>query len=146
MESQQPSTIILVEDDPGHAVLIEKNLRRAGVVTQIIVLNDGRKALDFLFQQGDYSRTPPPVHPLILLDLNLPVLDGFQVLQALKNNERTRHIPVIVVTTTDLPHEIARCYELGCNIYVTKPVEYDAFCDAIRKLGLFLPVVKVQGS
>lgn len=146
MEDHHASTIILVEDDPGHAVLIEKNLRRAGIANQIIVLTDGQKALDFLFQQGDYSRNIPPVHPLVLLDLNLPVLDGFQVLKALKSDERTRHIPVIVVTTTDLPHEIARCYELGCNIYVTKPVEYDAFCDAIRKLGLFLPVMKVSGT
>jgi CheY-like chemotaxis protein len=146
MDTQHPSTIILVEDDAGHAVLIEKNLRRAGIGNQIIVLDNGRKALDFLFQAGDYSGNHLPVHPLILLDLNLPVLDGFQVLRAIKNHDRTRHIPVIVVTTTDLPHEIALCYELGCNIYVTKPVEYDAFCDTIRKLGLFLPVVKVSAS
>jgi CheY-like chemotaxis protein len=146
MDNQHPSTIILIEDDPGHAVLIEKNLRRAGITNEIVVLNDGQKALDFLLQKGAYSRNQPPAHPLVLLDLNLPVFDGFQVLSALKSDERTRHIPVIVVTTTDLPHEIARCYELGCNIYVTKPVEYDAFCDAIRKLGLFLPVVKVTGT
>jgi CheY-like chemotaxis protein len=146
MEKQQPTTILLVEDDAGHAVLIEKNLRRAGIANQIVVLDNGQKAVDFLFQEGDYRGNPQPVSPLILLDLNLPVLNGFQVLRILKNDERTMHIPVIIVTTTDLPHEIARCYELGCNIYITKPVEYDTFCDAIRKLGLFLSVVKVAGS
>ena len=146
MDNQQPTTILLVEDDAGHAVLIEKNLRRAGIANEIVVLDNGQKAVDFLFQEGDYLGNPQPVSPLILLDLNLPVLDGFQVLRILKNDARTMHIPVIIVTTTDLPHEIARCYELGCNIYITKPVEYDTFCDAIRKLGLFLSVVKVTGS
>lgn len=145
MDNQQPATIILVEDDAGHAVLIEKNLRRAGISNDLILLDNGQKAVDFLFQQGDYSQASQCASPLILLDLNLPVLDGFQVLRIIKEDPRTRHIPVIVVTTTDLPHEIARCYELGCNICVTKPVEYDAFSDAIRKLGLFLSVVKVTG-
>jgi CheY-like chemotaxis protein len=146
MDHQQPATILLVEDDAGHAVLIEKNLRRAGIANEIIVLDNGQKAVDFLFQEGDYRGSPQPVSPLILLDLNLPVLDGFQVLRILKNDDRTMHIPVIIVTTTDLPHEIARCYQLGCSIYITKPVEYEAFCDAIRKLGLFLSVIKVAGA
>jgi CheY-like chemotaxis protein len=83
---------------------------------------------------------------LILLDLNLPVLDGYQVLQRIKSDERTKHIPVVVLTTTDDNREIERCYELGCNIYITKPVEYDQFSEAIRKLGLFLTVVKVPNG
>jgi CheY-like chemotaxis protein len=143
MRKQQPVTILLVEDDPGHAVLIEKNLRRAGIVNDIIVREDGQKAINFLFKEGEDQGDLHPAPPLILLDLNLPVLDGYQVLKRIKGNERTRHIPVIVLTTTDNPHEIARCYELGCNVYITKPVEYERFSDAIRTLGLFLSIVQM---
>ncbi len=143
MEKHQPVTFLLVEDDKGHALLIERNLRRAGIVNDIITLDDGRKAVDFLFKQGSYSGDEHTAPHLILLDLNLPVLDGFQVLTIIKNDDRTKQIPVVMLTTTDTPHEVSRCYELGCNAYVTKPVEYDKFSEAIRRLGLFLAVVKV---
>jgi len=143
MMNQQPVTILLVEDDPGHAVLIEKNLRRAGIANSIITLDNGQKAIDFLLKEGAYLGADHPAPPLILLDLNLPVLDGYQVLKAIKGDERTKKIPIVVLTTTDNPQEIARCYEMGCNVYITKPVEYESFSDAIRKLGLFLTIVKV---
>jgi CheY-like chemotaxis protein len=142
-EHHQPITILLIEDDPGHALLIEKNLRRAGIANSIIKLDTGQKAVDFLFKKGDYSADTQPVPPLILLDLNLPVLDGYQFLRIIKNDERTRSIPVVVLTTTDNPQEVAKCYELGCNVYITKPVEYEKFSDAIRRLGLFLSIVRV---
>jgi CheY-like chemotaxis protein len=83
---------------------------------------------------------------LVLLDLNLPGLDGYQVLARLKSDERTRQIPVIILTTTDDPREVERCYALGCNVYITKPVEYEQFSEAIRKLGLFLSVVKIPNG
>jgi CheY-like chemotaxis protein len=143
MNKQEAVTILLVEDDAGHALLIEKNLRRAGITNNIIKLDDGQKAVDFLFKTGAYSGSDHPAPFLILLDLNLPVLNGDQVLKIIKNDERTKQIPVVVLTTTDNPHEVSRCYELGCNVYVTKPVEYDKFSDAIRMLGLFLAIVKV---
>ncbi|MEK6700112.1 MAG: response regulator [Nitrospirota bacterium] len=143
MEDARHVTILLVEDDPGHAVLIEKNLRRANIANSIITLGDGRKAVDFLFKEGEYGRGSHPTPFLILLDLNLPVLDGYQVLKIIKNDERTKRIPIVVLTTTDNPHEVARCYELGCNVYITKPVEYAQFSDAIRTLGLFFSIVKV---
>jgi CheY-like chemotaxis protein len=143
MKPHQEVTILLVEDDPGHALLIEKNLRRAGIANNIVILDDGQKAVDFLFKQGAYQGDLNPSPPLILLDLNLPVLDGFQVLGIIKKDARTKSIPVVVLTTTDNPHEVARCYELGCNVYITKPVEYEMFSDAIRKLGLFLSIVRV---
>src|SRR5438270_8957668 len=110
----------------------------------IVTVTDGQHAVDYLFGEGDFvdqSKLPLPM--MILLDLNLPVLDGYQVLQRIKADERTRQIPVVVLTTTDDAREVARCYELGCNIYITKPVEYDQFSEAIRKLGLFLTVVTV---
>ncbi len=146
MQEQLAVTILLVEDDPGHALLIEKNLRRAGVSNTIIKLDDGQKAVDFLFKEGVYADDPSPAPFLVLLDLNLPILDGYQVLQRIKANEKTKRIPVVMLTTTDNPQEIARCYELGCNIYVTKPVEYDDFSEAIRNLGLFLCIVKIPDA
>lgn len=144
--NEQPVAILLVEDDPGHAMLIEKNLRRAGVINEIIRLDDGGKAVDYLFKEGKYAEDRNPAPLLVLLDLNLPVLDGCQVLQRIKADERTRRIPVVMLTTTDSPYEIARCYDLGCNIYVVKPVEYVEFSEAIRNLGLFLSIVKVPND
>ncbi len=143
MEHHEHIIILLVEDDPGHALLIEKNLRRAGIVNQIVKLDTGQKAVDFILKKGEYRGKDHPAPFLILLDLNLPVLSGYQVLEAIKNDEQAKSIPVVILTTTDNPHEIRRCYELGCNVYVTKPVEYEQFSEAVRKLGLFLSIVQV---
>jgi len=139
-------TILLVEDDPGHARLIEKNLRRANITNPITILTDGQQAVDFLDDYGNQMGRKSPPQLLILLDLNLPVLDGYQVLQRMKSDAHTKSIPVIILTTTDDPREVARCYELGCNVYVTKPVNYEQFSDAVMKLGLFLSVVKVPNG
>jgi len=136
-------TILLVEDDPGHARLIEKNLRRANVTNEIVFATNGQKALDYLFCEGEYANDKHASHLLVLLDLNMPVLDGYQVLGRMKVDERTKRIPVIILTTTDDPREVSRCYELGCNVYITKPVDYEQFAEAMRKLGLFLLVVMI---
>jgi CheY-like chemotaxis protein len=146
MPSLQAVTILLVEDDPGHARLIEKNLRRSNITNDIVVFNDGRQALSYLFKEETYSRSNHASPLLVLLDLNLPGLDGYQVLQRMKEDERTKHIPVIILTTTDDSREVARCYDLGCNVYVTKPVDYEHFSEAIRKIGLFLSVVTVPNG
>jgi CheY-like chemotaxis protein len=140
--NEKPQPILLVEDDPGHVLLIEKNLRRAGVINEIIKLDDGSKAVEYLFGEGDFASTTNPVPLLILLDINLPVLSGLQVLQRIKADERIRRIPVVMLTTTDSSQEIAKCYDLGCNIYITKPVDYVKFSEAIRNLGLFLSLVR----
>jgi CheY-like chemotaxis protein len=142
----QEMTILLVEDDPGHARLIEKNLRRSKITNNVVTVGDGQQALDYLLGEGKYEGNEQPSPLLVLLDLNLPVLDGFQVLQRMKANERTKRIPVVILTTTDAPHEVSRCHELGCNVYVTKPVDYAQFSDAIHKLGLFLSIVKVPNG
>jgi CheY-like chemotaxis protein len=136
-------TIVLVEDDPGHARLIERNLRRAHITNDLVVLCDGQEAVEYFFPEGEDVVAGRDMPLLVLLDLNLPGVDGYQVLARLKADARTRRIPVIILTTTDDPRDVERCYDLGCNVYITKPVEYEQFAEAIRKLGLFVSVVKV---
>ena len=141
MNSPNLVTILLVEDDPGHARLIEKNLRRGRITNELVIIRDGKEAEEYLFCEGRYAGARRPSQLLVLLDLNLPLKDGFQILQRLKADDRTKLIPVIVVTSTDDNREVLRCYELGCNVFITKPVDYQKFCDAVRNLGLFLSVV-----
>jgi CheY-like chemotaxis protein len=140
MPDIQHVTILLVEDDPGHTRLIEKNLRRANIKNELAFATNGQEALDYLFCEGAYAKNKHASHMLVMLDLNMPVLDGYQVLERMKNDKRTKRIPVVILTTTDDPREVRRCYELGCNVYITKPVDYEQFSEAIRKLGLFLLV------
>jgi CheY-like chemotaxis protein len=132
-------TIILAEDDDGHASLIERNLRRSGVDNRFLRFTDGQQALDFLFAP---ARTGAESY-VLLLDIKMPKVDGVEVLRQLKCTPRTATIPVIMLTTTDDPREIERCYQFGCNVYVTKPVEYEKFIDAVKRMGFFLQVVKV---
>jgi len=143
VERREAVTILLVEDDPGHAVLIEKNLRRGGIANTLVTVDDGQKAVDFLLKRAGYKGDTNPTPLVILLDLNMPSLDGYQVLKIIKTDERTRQIPVIMLSTTDNPAEVAKCYELGCNVYITKPVEYEAFSKAIQNLGAILSIIKV---
>ena len=146
MPEKKEVTILLAEDDAGHARLIEKNLRRSGVSNRFVIVNDGRKALDYLFGEGEYAAKEHDGATLVMLDLNMPVMDGYQVLERMKADERTRQIPVVVLTTTDDTREVARCYDLGCNVYITKPVDYERFCEAVRQLGLFLSVVSIPNG
>ena len=139
--NQKSNTILLVEDDDGHAKLVEINLKRAGVANPIIRAKDGVEALDYVLSRGSYADQPSPHILLILLDINMPRMDGVETLRQIKSNESLKNIPVIMLTTTDDPREVERCYELNCNIYITKPVEYDQFAEAIRRLGLFLQVI-----
>lgn len=137
-----PVTILLIEDDPGHARLIEKNVRRAGVNNTIVPFTDGTSAIEYLFGSANGVRNlQSPV--LVLLDLNLPDMSGLDILSRIKGDEHLKRAPVVVLTTTDDKLEIQRCYDLGCNVYVTKPVEYEGFANAIRQLGLFLAVMQV---
>ena len=146
MPNMQQVTILLAEDDPGHARLIQKNLQRSKISNDIIHVNNGQDAINYLFGQGEYTEKNITLPLLVLLDLNMPVLDGYQVLERIKAHERTKRIPVIVLTTTDDLCEISRCYDLGCNAYLTKPVDYEQFSDVIRKIGLFLSIVTVPNG
>ena len=141
-----PVTILLIEDDPGHARLIEKNVRRAGVNNTIVPLTDGTAALAHLFETDAAGQRRVQLPMLVLLDLNLPDMSGTDILARIKADELLRRAPVIVLTTTDDSVEIQRCYDLGCNVYITKPLGYESFANAIRQLGLFLAVMQVPGE
>lgn len=133
-----PVKIVMVEDDHGHAKLIEKNIRRANISNEIMHFDCGQPALDYLFSEEIRLNGPM----LILLDLNLPDMQGTDILAEVKKDARLKRAPVVILTTTDDKAEIQRCYDLGCNVYITKPVEYESFADAIRQLGLFLSVMQ----
>ena len=138
-----PVTIIMVEDDEGHARLIEKNIRRAGVTNEIVPFRDGTSALAFLLGPDGSGRNNAGRPLLLLLDLNLPDMTGVDILKVVKENEHLKRAPVVILTTTDDQREIQRCYDLGCNVYITKPVNYEGFSNAIRQLGLFFSVIQV---
>jgi CheY-like chemotaxis protein len=135
--------ILLAEDDEGHAYLIQQNLADAGLANRVVHVTDGQEALDYIHCAGAYKDRVPNGPLLLLLDINMPRVDGVEVLRRLKADPRTDQLPVIILTTTDDPREVQRCYELGCACYVTKPVDYDRFVEAVRRLGLFLSIVKV---
>jgi DNA-binding response OmpR family regulator len=139
----KPVTIIMIEDDEGHARLIERNIRRSGVNNEILSFTNGTDATRYLFGSDGSGLDHKGEALLILLDLNLPDMAGVEILQRVKENKHLKCTPVVVLTTTDDSQEIKRCYELGCNVYVTKPVNYENFANAIRQLGLFFSVIQV---
>jgi len=135
-----PLSVVLIEDDPGHASLIRRNLHRAGATYEIVHLQTGTDAIDHFFAKTDSAGSTD--FTVVVLDLNLPDIDGFEILRRLKEDPITRKIPVIVLTTTDNPSDVDRCYALGCNVFMTKPVGYEDFSEAIRKLGIWLSDVR----
>ena len=132
--SNEHLVILLAEDDDGHASLIQRNLKRAGVANQVVRVRDGQEALDYIRRQGAYAGRASSAPLLLLLDINMPKVDGVGVLQAIKADLATAQVPVIMLTTTDDPREVNRCYELGCSVYITKPLQYEAFVDALTCL------------
>jgi CheY-like chemotaxis protein len=139
-------TIVMIEDDEGHSRLIERNLRRAGVHNQIVAKTNGGDALRYLLGPDGSGEVSSGQHLLILLDLNLPDMTGIDILTRIKSNPHLSRAPVVILTTTDDSREIQRCYDLGANVYITKPVNYEGFANAIRQLGLFLTIVQVPES
>ena len=145
MNEHRSVSIIMIEDDEGHARLIEKNIRRAGILNEIKHFTDGTSALDYLFNHAEGPALNGPA--LVLLDLNLPDMSGTDILTRIKaEDSAVKRTPVVVLTTTDDKVEIQRCYDLGCNVYITKPVNYESFAQAIRQLGLFLSVIQVPDA
>ena len=142
----KPVTIVMVEDDEGHARLIERNIRRSGVNNEIVPFSSGTAAVNYLLGSDDSGMDHKGEALLILLDLNLPDMSGIDILRRVKESRYLKCAPVVVLTTTDDSHEIKRCYELGCNVYITKPVNYESFANAIRQLGLFFSVIQVPAA
>lgn len=138
-----PVVIVMIEDDEGHSRLIEKNIRRAGVNNEIVSFVTGGSALEFLLGKDHDAAANSCRQLLVLLDLNLPDMTGTTILERIKNNVHLRRTPVIILTTTDDAEEINRCYDLGANAYVTKPMNYEGFARAIQQLGLFISIVQV---
>ncbi len=136
-------TILIAEDDEGHAGLIRKNLNRAGIINTIIHFANGQEVVDFLFRKSPDANRKEGEAYILLLDIRMPKLDGVEVLSLVKADNELKKMPVIMITTTDDPREITKCHELGCNNYITKPIEYEMFVNAVRQLGLFLTVVQV---
>ena len=143
MADSEGVVILIAEDDEGHTALITRNLKRAGLANPIITFKDGSEILDFLMYRGDGPHRVSGAQYLLLLDIRLPRVDGIEVLRQLKKDEELRKLPVIIITITDDQREVDQYYKLGCSFYITKPVDYEKFVEVIKKLGLFLLVVKV---
>ena len=142
IEQGRPIEILLVEDNPGDVRLTIEALREAKVCNRIHTVYDGMQALAFLNRDGSYVNVPSP--DLIMLDLNLPKKDGREVLASIKANERIKHIPVVILTTSKSEEDIVKSYELQASCYVTKPVDLDQFLEVVKSIGDFwLTIVKL---
>jgi two-component system, response regulator len=139
----KPKIILLVEDNPSDVELTRRALQKSHIANQMIVAEDGQEALDYLFG-GDPHRNELPT--LILLDLKLPKVDGLQVLRQIRANERTSHLPVVILTTSNEEQDITQSYDLGANSYIRKPVDFNQFVDAIQYLGLYWLVMNESAT
>ena len=142
--NSSPIDLLLIEDDPGDVVMTREALSGAKVLHNLHVIDNGESAVAFVKRQGQYADAPRP--DLILLDLNLPRLDGREVLALIKADESLRQIPVVILTTSDAEEDIARSYDLHANAYVTKPVDFEAFMRIVRQVDdFFLSVARLPG-
>jgi two-component system response regulator len=130
--------ILLVEDNPNDEALTLRAFKKNNILNEIVVVRDGQEALDFLFCEGNYAERDKKNNPqVILLDINLPKLDGLEVLRKLRANESTSIIPVVIMTTSDEENDLITSYKLGANSYVRKPIEFSGFMEAIKQLGMY---------
>ncbi|CAN5640904.1 response regulator [soil metagenome] len=138
----QMATILLVEDNPRDAELTIRALNRHRIVNQIVHAWDGVEALDYLFPEND----PQPLPQLVLLDLKLPKVDGLEVLQRIRSDERTQFLPVVILTSSAEDRDLVASYQLHANSYIQKPVDYEQFSDGIEQLGLYWLVMNKTPS
>ena len=130
--------ILLVEDNPDDELLAIRALEKNNIMNEVVVARDGAEALDYLFGAGAYAGRNMSVMPqIILLDLKLPKIDGLEVLRRLRNDERTKLLPVVVLTSSREERDLTESYSLGANSYIRKPVNFAQFTEAIRQLGLY---------
>lgn len=134
----QNKVVLLVEDNPDDEALTLRALRKHNLANEIVVARDGQEALDYLLGEGQFSNRDTNILPqVILLDLKLPRVDGLQVLKRLRAEDHTRHVPVVVLTSSTQEQDMVRSYDLGANSYVRKPVDFEQFLEAARQLGLY---------
>ena len=136
----QPSDkiILLVEDNPDDEILTLRALKKCNILNEVVVARDGVEALDYLFGTGSHAGRDIGVQPqVVLLDLKLPKIDGLEVLRRIREDERTKLLPVVILTTSNEDNDIAAGYELHTNSYIRKPVEFDQFTEAVRQLGMY---------
>ena len=147
MATEEQVDILLVDDEEGHSELVRRNFKRLGVPNPITSLTRGQDALDFVFGRGAFHNRSGTGRLLILLDIKMPgSIDGIEVLRQIKGDPEKKKIPVIMLTTTDDPRDVSRCYDLGCSVYITKPVDPNQFIEAVKRLGLFISVVSVPSE
>ena len=135
--------ILMTEDDEGHATLMRRNLKRSGFNNPIVHFNNGEKLLNYLFGSTNGPEWDSGTPFVILLDIRMPKINGFDVLRRIKEHAKLRAIPVIIISTSDNPVMMEQCHELGCLNYIVKPVDYNQFTSTIRQLGLFLRSIQV---
>ena len=134
----EKGTILLVEDNPDDVALTLRAFKKSNILNEVIVAQDGAEALNYLFASGDYAGRDTGVMPhLILLDLKLPKMDGMEVLRRMRADARTRLLPVVILTSSKEEQDVIDGYNLGCNSYIRKPVDFAQFSEAIRQLGLY---------
>ena len=138
--------ILIAEDNEGHFSLIKKNLRRTGIQNKIVHFVDGQKTLDFLLREGKGPGKNFAQKYVLFLDIRMPKVDGLEVLKKIKSTPDLKKLPVVMLTTSNSPSDIDLCYDLGCSIYIVKPVEYENFSDALRKVGFFLSVIEAPNT
>jgi len=143
MKTYKELIILIAEDDDGHAELIREGLEESGICNKIIRFSNGEEIWYFLTETGDHLMRDKNKNYLLLLDIHMPKMDGVEVLKKIKSNEELKEIPVMMLTTTDDPREVEACYKIGCNMYITKPVDFFKFAETLRRLGLFIQVVKI---
>lgn len=143
MKTYKEIVILIAEDDDGHAELIKEGLEESGVCNQMIRFSNGEEVWQFFTRTDGHPIHDKRKNYLLLLDLHMPKMDGLDVLKNMKSNENLKDIPIMILTTTDDPREVEACYKIGCNMYITKPVDFIKFTETLRRLGLFLQVVKI---
>jgi len=142
MNTKKEKLILLVEDNPDDVLLTLEALKDNNILNEIIIAKDGVEALDFLFGQGKYKDRDLSINPqLILLDLKLPKVDGLEVLKEVKSNERTKMIPVVILTSSKEEQDLIKSYSLGVNSYIRKPVDFEQFSASVKQLGMYWLVI-----
>ncbi|MDP3732552.1 MAG: response regulator [Candidatus Omnitrophota bacterium] len=144
-EKTKLTKILLVEDNPDDILIIERALKEAKIINQLFITRDGQEGRDFLKRQGKYSDPASSPQPgLILLDINLPKLNGLELLKLIKEDSDLKRIPTVMLTVSRRDEDIIKGYDHGCNSFIQKPVEFEKFVETVRQIGLYWGIINVE--